>query len=55
MPDANLLLLETAAVRLGTLLESVVFVGGATVGLLITDDIAQTQGSFRGVTGRPVL
>ena len=37
MPDANLLPLEEAASRLGTLLDDVVFVGGATLALLITD------------------
>jgi len=37
MPDANLLILEEAATKLRTLLDEVVFVGGATLGLLITD------------------
>ena len=37
MPDANLLILEEAATKLRTLLNEVVFVGGATLGLLITD------------------
>jgi predicted nucleotidyltransferase len=37
MPDSNLLLLEEAAARLNALLDEVVFVGGATLSLLITD------------------
>ena len=37
MPDSNLLILEDAAQKLRALLDSVVFVGGATLGLLITD------------------
>jgi len=37
MPDSNLLLLEEAAARLNALLDEVVFVGGATMSLLITD------------------
>jgi len=37
MPDPNLLLLEDAAEKLSTLLDQIVFVGGAMLGLLITD------------------
>ena len=40
MPDPNLLLLEDAAEKLQTLLDNVVFVGGATVGSLISDAAA---------------
>ena len=34
----NLFLLETAAVRLGDLLREVVFVGGATLDLMVSDE-----------------
>ena len=37
MPDPNMLLLQEAAIKLASFLEEVVFVGGITVGLLITD------------------
>lgn len=37
MPDQNLLILEEAAAKLRPLLEDVVFVGGATLGLFVTD------------------
>jgi hypothetical protein len=40
MPDPNLILLETAAQMLESLLDEVVFVGGVTLGLLIPDPIA---------------
>ena len=38
MPDPNFALLQEAATKLGLLLNEVVFVGGVTLGLLITDD-----------------
>jgi hypothetical protein len=37
MPDLHLLLLEEAATKLQALRQDVVFVGGATIGLFITD------------------
>lgn len=37
MPDPNLRLLEEAAVKLAPFLQEIVFVGGVTLGLLITD------------------
>lgn len=40
MPDPNLPLLEEAAHKLAPLLEEIVFVGGAILGLLITDQAA---------------
>jgi hypothetical protein len=40
MPDANLHLIEDAATKLGSLLDGIVFVGGATLGLLVTDPAA---------------
>ena len=40
MPDPNLPLLENAAYKLSPFLEEVVFVGGVTLGLLITDQAA---------------
>ncbi|HKF48267.1 MAG TPA: hypothetical protein VKB38_12975 [Terracidiphilus sp.] len=40
MPDPNLQMLEEAAQKLGPLIEDVVFVGGATLGLLIDDPAA---------------
>lgn len=39
-PDRNLELLRRVAVRIGPLLDRVVFVGGSTTGLLITDPAA---------------
>jgi len=38
MPDPNFALLQEAATKLGPLPNEVVFVGGVTLGLLITDD-----------------
>jgi hypothetical protein len=38
MPDPNFALLQEAATKLGPLLNEVVFFGGVTLGLLITDD-----------------
>jgi hypothetical protein len=40
MPDPNLPLLEDAALKLAPFLQEVVFVGGVTLGLLITDEAA---------------
>jgi hypothetical protein len=40
MPDPNLRLLEEAATKLAPFLREVVFVGGITLGLLITDKAA---------------
>jgi hypothetical protein len=40
MPDPNLRLLEEAATRLAPFLREIVFVGGVTLGLLITDKAA---------------
>jgi hypothetical protein len=40
MPDPNLRLLEEAATKLGPFLREIVFVGGVTLGLLITDKAA---------------
>ena len=38
MPDPNLPLLEDAAQKLAPFLDEIVFVGGVTLGLLITDE-----------------
>ena len=40
MPDPNLRFLEEAATKLGPFLREIVFVGGVTLGLLITDKAA---------------
>ena len=40
MPDPNLRLLQEAAIRLAPFLQEIVFVGGVTLGLLITDPAA---------------
>jgi hypothetical protein len=40
MPDPNLRLLEEAAPKLAPFLREIVFVGGVTLGLLITDKAA---------------
>jgi len=40
MPDPNLPLLEDAVGKLAPFLEEIVFVGGVTLGLLITDKAA---------------
>jgi hypothetical protein len=40
MPDPNLRLLEEAATKLAPFLREIVFVGGVTLGLLITDEAA---------------
>lgn len=38
--NPNLLMLDTAAEKLGSLLDAVVFLGGCATGLLITDPAA---------------
>ena len=40
MPDPNLPLLEDAVRKLAPFLDEIVFVGGVTLGLLITDEAA---------------
>lgn len=40
MPDPKLSLLEDAARKLAPFLEEIIFVGGVTLGLLITDEAA---------------
>jgi hypothetical protein len=40
MPDPNLPLLEDAVHKLAPFLDEIVFVGGVTLGLLITDKAA---------------
>jgi hypothetical protein len=40
MPDPNLRLLEEAAIKLAPFLQEIVFVGGVTLGLLLTDKAA---------------
>jgi hypothetical protein len=49
MPDPNLRLLEEAAARLAPFLEEIVFVGGVTLGLLITDKAAAPIRSTKDV------
>jgi hypothetical protein len=44
MPDPNLPLLEDAARKLAAFLEEIVFVGGVTLGLLITDEVTFLRG-----------
>jgi hypothetical protein len=44
MPDPNLRLLEEAATKLAPFLREIVFVGGVTLGLLITDKALRTSG-----------
>jgi hypothetical protein len=41
MPNSNLELLKQVAKRLGPLLTEVVFVGGCTTGLFLTDEAAK--------------
>ena len=56
MPDPNLPLLEDAARKLETFLEEIVFVGGVTLGLLITDQAAAPNRPLKGVQSHsPVL
>lgn len=52
MPDPNLPLLEDAARKLAPFLEEIVFVGGVTLGLLITDEAASP---IRGTTDVDVI
>ncbi len=52
MPDPNLPLLEDAVRRLAPFLEEIVFVGGITLGLLITDEAAAP---IRGTTDVDVI
>ena len=52
MPDPNLALLEEAAARLAPFLEEIVFVGGVTLGLLISDEAAAP---IRGTTDVDVI
>jgi hypothetical protein len=52
MPDPNLPLLEDAALKLAPFLEEIVFVGGITLGLLITDKAAAP---IRGTTDVDVI
>lgn len=49
MTDPNLQLLEAVALRLGRLSEEFVFVGGAVVGLLLTDEAAPPARPTRDV------
>jgi len=47
MPSSNLDLLKEVARRLGPLLNEVVFVGGCTTGLFITDEaVAEVRPTF---------
>lgn len=52
MPDPNLPLLEDAARKLAPFLDEIVFVGGVTLGLLITD---QAAAPIRGTTDVDVI
>jgi hypothetical protein len=52
MPDPNLPLLEDAARKLAPFLNEIVFVGGVTLGLLITDEAAAP---IRGTTDVDVI
>lgn len=52
MPDPNLLLLQDAVRKLAPFLDEVVFVGGVTLGLLITDEAAAP---IRGTTDVDVI
>jgi hypothetical protein len=51
MPDPNLRLLEEAAKKLAPFLDEIVFVGGVTLGLLITDKAAAPIRSTDDVDG----
>ena len=44
MPDPNFPMLEDAARKLAPFLDEIVFVGGVTLGLLITDEAAARSG-----------
>ena len=52
MPDPNLPLLEDAVRKLAPFLDEIVFVGGVTLGLLITDEAAAP---IRGTTDVDVI
>lgn len=52
MPDPNLPLLKDAASKLAPFLDEIVFVGGVTLGLLITDAAAAP---IRGTTDVDVI
>jgi hypothetical protein len=52
MPDPNLQLLEDAVRKLAPILDEIVFVGGVTLGLLITDEAAAP---IRGTTDVDVI
>jgi len=52
MPDPNLRLLENAVGKLAAFLDEIVFVGGVTLGLLITDEAAAP---IRGTTDVDVI
>lgn len=52
MPDPNMPLLEDAARKLAPFLDEIVFVGGVTLGLLITDEAAAP---IRGTTDVDVI
>ncbi len=52
IPEANLSLLEDAARRLAPFLEEIAFVGGVTLGLLITD---ATAAPIRGTNDVDVI
>jgi predicted nucleotidyltransferase len=52
MPDPNLPLLEDAACKLAPFLDEIVFVGGVTLGLLITDEAATP---IRGTTDVDII
>ncbi len=48
MADPNLPMLEDAARKLASLLNEIVFVGGITLGLLITDQAAAPHSRYNG-------
>ena len=52
MPDPNLPLLEDAVCKLAPFLDEIVFVGGVTLGLLITD---AASAPIRGTTDVDVI
>jgi len=52
MPDPNLQMLEDAVRKLASFLDEIVFVGGGTLGLLITDEAAAP---IRGTTDVDVI
>jgi len=52
MPDPNLQMLEDAVRKLASFLDEIVFVGGVTLGLLITDEAAAP---IRGTTDVDVI